>query len=476
MHDETLLTTTPAAAATAGAHAPRAPLTGRVRAGVAWGAGGFAFGHAVNLARSVVLARLLAPADFGLFQMSLTLLVAAQMLTQAGLELSFLVNKFADAEEERRHLDTVWTAELVRRLVLCALLAATASAAARFYGEPSLRAVLLVLALAPLAQGLQNPGLLIERKGVRFRRIVWLEQSANLCASAAAVLLALRWPSAWALVWGQLISAAAGAALSYLFHAYRPRLALDRRALRRAFDSGKYVVLIVAATYVTTTVDNVAVGRLLGAGALGLYALAYNLASLPVALVVGAFGAVLLPAYAELGAEGLSEGRAELPFARAFRLGACAVLAAALPLFVLSDEIVALLYGGRWAGAGALLRVLALVGFWRATLPLTAPLLVGMNRVGWEARAKLAEAALFLLLLYPLVARFGAAGAAWAGVAQFARPLARILCAAPASLAVAALVLLALQPALRGELKTTGAGRGTMKSEQNSEARRQKPE
>ena len=85
--------------------------------------------------------------------------------------------------------------------------------------------------------------------------------------------------------------------MSYAFHPYRPRFAFDREVFKRAFDFGKYMFVIGVTTYVTTMVDNVVVRRLLGAAALGVYVVAYNLASLPIGMINGILGSVTFPAY-----------------------------------------------------------------------------------------------------------------------------------------------------------------------------------
>ncbi len=117
------------------------------------------------------------------------------------------------------------------------------------------------------------------------------------------VALAVVMRNVWALVIGLLLTAALGTVLSYIFHSYRPRLALEKIALRRALTFGKFTLVIAVASYVTTMADNVMVGRLLGTAALGNYSLAYNVASAPIIVLVFSLSKVLFPAYAEITAQ-----------------------------------------------------------------------------------------------------------------------------------------------------------------------------
>lgn len=389
-------------------------LTKRVRAGIGWSATSVAVGYALGLVRSVVIARLLAPGDFGLFGMAATLLGALAALTNMGLDTSLIARKFSGDEELAAHLDTVWTAELVRRFLLTLLLLLFVYPVARFYGDARLTLILPLLSLTPLIQGFENIGLVIYRKRINFRRIVWFQLTSSLASTILVVALAFRTRNVWALVLGQLLAALASVFLSYLFHPYRPRLAFARNASRETFNFGKYMLLISATAYVTTTADNVLLGKLYGAAILGLYVVAYNLASLPINVIGGVFGNVVFPAYAELKAQG-SE-RLEAAFERVLMMSAALLMIITVPLVLLADEVVLLLYGAKWARAAPLLRVLALIGFWRGLLQIIAPLIISVRGPAPEAKAKLVEATGFLLLLFPLTKIYGALGAAWAGV------------------------------------------------------------
>src|SRR5688572_30849134 len=121
------------------------------------------------------MARLLLAEDFGLFGMALTVVTGLAALTNFGSDISVINTKFENDEQLSRHLNTIWTVDLMRRLFLALLMVALAWPASRFYGEPRVHELLLVLSLLPLMQGFQNIGMMIYRKGVNFQKIVWLE-------------------------------------------------------------------------------------------------------------------------------------------------------------------------------------------------------------------------------------------------------------------------------------------------------------
>ena len=372
--------------------------------------------------RSVILARLLLAEDFGLFGMALTVVAGLGALTSIGLDLSVIKTKFKSDLELAKHLDTLWTVDLIRRVLIALLMLVIARPAAKFYGEARVYELLLVLSLFPLIQGFQNIGLLIHRKEVNFKKLVWLELLTNLLTAIATIILVLWTRNVWALVLSQLISALIGVALSYLFHPYRPHPRLDKDSLRLALDFGKYAFLFGMVGYVMSMADNVLVGKLYSAAILGTYVIAYNLAVLPLHGVGMAIVNVTFPAYAEIAGGEIAGGelkRLERAFVRVFATSSTLLTLTTALLLLLGDEIVVFLYGSKWAAAGIILRILALLVFFKGHAILVSPLIVSMRGIAPDAKIKLVEAAIFLVLLYPLTSKYGAAGAAWAGAAAF---------------------------------------------------------
>lgn len=350
--------------------------------------------------------------------MALTIVAAANALTTIGLDRTIIANKFATRAELKLHLDTVWSAELIRSFVVALLVAVSAFPMARFYDESQLKIIIPILACASLVQGLQNIGLVLLRKEISFGRIFWFELATNLGGVALTVALAAVLRNVWALVFGMLATAAMGTALSYVFHPYRPSLRFERADLGQALHFGKFALVFAVASYVSNMADNVMVGRLLGTAALGNYSLAFNIASAPIVVAIFSVSAVLLPAYAEINSQ--DPALLDSAFTKAFKLTLLIMLAIALPLFVVADEIVILLFGARWTTAGPVLSILALVIPLRGLTLLSSTVFWSANRPGELAIARSLDAIVFVLVLYPLILAFGLAGVAYAGFIAYA--------------------------------------------------------
>ena len=393
------------------------PLGTRVRSGIGWNVSSSLVGQFIGFLRSITLARLLAPEHFGLFTMALTIVSAANALTTIGLDRTIIANRFDTQDELKANLDTVWSAELTRSITVALLVSLFAFPMARFYGQPQLRVIIPFLACANLVQGFQNIGLVLLRKESDFGRIFWFDLATNTGGVVLTIALAAVLQNVWALVFGMVLTATIGTALSYVFHPYRPRVKFERVAVTRALHFGKFAIVFAVASYVTNMADNIAVGRLLGAAALGNYSLAFNIASAPIIVVIFSVSTALLPAYAEINLQ--NPTMLEPGFIKAFNLTLIIMLMIAVPLFFFADTVVQLLFGAQWTTAGSVLRILALVIPLRGLTLMTSTVFWSTNRPRDVAFVRTLDAVVFVAALYPLISRFGLPGVAWAGVIAY---------------------------------------------------------
>lgn len=417
-------------------------------------------GQLLTFGRTLILARLLTTGDFGLMGMAFTLTSALGSLTNLNLNTSVVVAKFEDDAQMHRHLNTIWTANIARGLLVSLILLAVAGPTARFYGETRLMPMLLVLAWTPLLLGVTNIGLMLASRNVNMGLMVRLTLTGNVLSLLIVVGLAFWTRNVWALVWGNLLGTAISVGLSYVFHPYRPRLLFDRREFDAALNFGKWMFLVGLMQYVTITADNILVGRLLGASVLGAYMIAYTIANLPQNMVTQILESVLLPSFAELGRH--DRARLEKTLLRVFTVSCALLTLVIMPISLLASPLIHVAFGSaKWEGAIAPLQVLVLVGLFRGLIQIIAPLMVGMNRPELEARSSMASAFVFIALLYPLTKQLGALGAAWAGVLTYVFAFVlRIFLAR--HLAPRAFVRFPLVMALCALSGAVGAGAGTL--------------
>jgi lipopolysaccharide exporter len=385
---------------------------------LSWSAISAVGGALINLGRAVLLSRLLQPDQFGLFGLVLFALSAAAMLSDLGMGRFAIVASFSGPAEERRFLDTAWTVGAARGAALSVLMVCLAEPYAAAVHQPELAPLLAACSVWLLLVDLASPGVMLLYRHLEQRSLALLRLGTDLSGLAVTALLAWHMRTAWALVIGSLAGAGIGTALSYAVHPYRPRLTVDRKMFRRGFVQGRHIALVVALAFVLTQVDNLIVGRLLGAAALGVYLFAYRLATLPIDHMQAVVGAVAMPAYVHHRSRGPAALAAQLQ--RVLAPSTALLCAGLLPAVLLRREIVLLLGGARWAEAAPLLPPLLLLALLRCTCIHLNTLLQSVERAELDARAKLVEAALFVPGCALAVQAWGLRGASWAGTLVYA--------------------------------------------------------
>ncbi len=433
----------------------------RMAAGAAWMVALRLSMRALGLVSTLLLARLLAPADFGLVALATSIAAILEVAGDPGTDNALIARGGGD----RKAYDTAWTLALLRGLFTAAVLVAAGPWLSAFFSEPRLEELMLWVALFALLEGAQNIGTVDFRLRLDFASEFHWQFWPKAASFVVALGFALVWPSYWALVAGILTRRLGLFLGSYLLSPYRPRPSLSR--WRELFAVSRWILADNALVFLRDRIDSLVIGKLAGAHALGLYELANEVASLPTTEVAGPTARAVFPGYAKLRGD-----RAALR--RGYRDSVGALLLVTLPLgtgiALVAEPAVALLLGPQWMEAVPAIRVLALYGILRS---LYAPagaayLAVGRYRLHPALLAvSIAVAVPLLLWLVPLLGIVGAAVAMTAtsgvmallhllairrvlgiGPSELLRPLLRPLAATAAMAGLLLLLPQAAHPAL----------------------------
>ena len=385
-------------------------LGGRATKGASWTLIGTLFTQVLGLARTAALARLLSQNDFGVAAMALTVIGALYTLTNTGVGGSIISMPMKTKKELHQYTDVVWTMEMARGTVVSLLLALMAYPVAIFYRDDRLVPVLIALAVMPFFTSANNVGLGLQIRRMEFTKATIHAMLSGLLTVILTVLVAWWTRNYWALVWGQVVGAFVTTALSFVFSSYRPRFSFDLDHARRAFDFGKHIFVIGMAGYALTVMDNVIVGRVLGATALGVYVIAYAFCNLPRAFINSVFNTILFPMFASVSRD--EPERVNSILERAVTMACVVLLATITPLVAFTPAVIRVIYGTDWADAVGPMRILLLAGIFVSLLVLLSTFLVGINQPGVESRAKILDAVIFLAVIYPFTVWQGTVGAA----------------------------------------------------------------
>lgn len=376
-----------------------------------------------NLVVGVLLARLLAPQDFGVYAIGLTVLAVLSTVS----ELGFTADLVRRGDIAAR-APSVLTVGLGFSICLALLTWMTAEPVASSLGSVEAAPVLRALSICLVLSGVSAvPMALLTRRFQQGRQLL----ADALSFVVSTVLLFLMIHDGWgvmSLAWSRVAAQIVTVIALCLLSGYRPRLGLNPTVARESLRFGLPLTAANLLSWALLSIDTVVISRALGGVALGFYVLAFNISSWPMSALGQAIRAVALPAFARLHERPATEDptdRADLDLrherGRALQISVALTWSASLPigvmLGVLSTPLVLSVYGARWEETVPALIALSAFGALRPLFDIFATFLTARGRTQPVLIVQIVWAALLLPSTVIGVQLGGLAGAGWAHVA-----------------------------------------------------------
>jgi O-antigen/teichoic acid export membrane protein len=338
---------------------------------------------ALRIVNSLVLTRLLLPAAFGELTLVATLITGATMLTDIGLAPSVIQSKRGD---DPAFLNTVWTMQTLRGAILWLITVFVAYPVSLFYRDQTLLYILPALALTVILSGMYSTNLLTLSRHMGVRKIFLIDISTQVVQLMVTIGCALRWPSVWALVIGNIASNFYKLILSHngrLVPGVRNRFLWDRGAVEEIFHFAKWIFIGTAFYFFAMQSDKLILGKLVSFTLLGVYGIAYNLSDLPRSIINQFSYKVGYPFIAKIIDLPRSEFRTRFLRYRLFTLLAGGALLSVLVVF--GDLLVTTLYPPAFHQAAWMVQILAL-GLWHTLMYMTvSPVLLSLGKSKYNA-------------------------------------------------------------------------------------------
>ena len=243
------------------------------KTGAVWGFVKEGTNSLILLPTTVIMARLLTPAEFGIAAVAYFFLALSSRLTQFGFNAALMRTK----ELREEHTSSVFVVNLALGALAWGILTALAPVIATFVRNDRVEDVIPVAALTFIISAFGTvPGTLLTRD-LRFREVTISDWLGTISNSAVAILLAWNGFGFWSIVYGHLANDVVYAVARLFFARWRPHLRFSNTAIRELFSFGAGVYAKSLLDYLVQNVDNLIVGRLLGVSALGFYDKAFNL-------------------------------------------------------------------------------------------------------------------------------------------------------------------------------------------------------
>ncbi len=341
-------------------------LTARVMRSSVLTFAGFGFSQLVRLLSNLLLTRLLFPEAFGLVALVSILIVGLNMFSDVGISPAIMQSKRGDDPD---FLNTAFTVQIIRGVLLFLCGCALAYPFAVFYGEMILVPMMMVASTQFLVTGFMPTRLETAKRHLLIGRITVLDAASQIFGLIAMLALALWTRSVWALIVGGLLSAAATVILYSVFlPGDRNRLRWERQAVHELIHFGKWIFLSTAFGFLVAQGDRLILARFLPLDIFGIYVIGYFLGNFPLMLGSVINGRLLIPVYRDRPPAASRENFIKLRKLRVAVTSSVFLLLGFAAL--LGPWLVDFLYDDRYLLAGPIVVLIACISF---------PVVVGMT-------------------------------------------------------------------------------------------------
>ena len=365
------------------------------------------FQQLFGLARLIILARILAPHDFGLMGIALLTMMTLDTFSQTGFQAA-LIQKNKNIES---YLDSAWTVMILRGIVLFGALFLIAPYAAEFFNTLEAKSIIRVMGAAVLLQAFTNIGVIYFQKELEFNKQFIYQLSGTLADFIVSVSAALILRNVWALVFGLLAGNIVRFIVSYLIHPYRPRFSFDLQKAKELFGFGKWALGSSIIMFLIIQGDDGFIGKFLGVTMLGFYQMAYKISNMPATEITHVISQVTFPAYSKIqdNIPKLKEA-----YLKVLRVTTFLSFPVAGLIFVLAPEFTSVFLGEKWMPMVPAMKVLVFWGLIRSIGATTGPVIYATGKPKILTKYQFFQLITLIILIYPFTKYWGLLGASLA--------------------------------------------------------------
>lgn len=361
-----------------------------------------------SLLRLFVYASLFSPALIGIYTAGVLAINILKGVSQLGFRTALIQIDTSD-ERFRKLLDTSWTVQVIRGIVLAVFAVLIAPFFSHLMNDPTIAPVVMLLATVPIIEGVVNPEAVKLERDMDFRTyaVYWMSGSLLNLVIALSYLLIAR--DVYGLVYGQIAGVTARTVASYVLctHTPRPRLVVDE--IFELVDYGKWIFSTGILDLILTKLDDVVIGVFFGTGVLGAYSIAYRIGTILAVELRQVFSRVLLPKFSRIKR---SETKIDQPFIISVFVVATIFFPVGIGIAVVGPAFVFIALGDQWREAEPLVRILAIYG---ALIGIETPLFALVQAFGApniETKIKLVRLVIQVAVIYWLLQAYAAIGVA----------------------------------------------------------------
>ncbi len=367
------------------------------------------FTRSLALIKIAILARILLPAQFGIYGIATLVLGFLEMLTETGINI-FLIQQKERIDE---YVDSAWVVSIIRGFVIGVLIFILSPFIANYFNAPNAKFILCLVAIVPIIRGFINPSCIKYQKNLEFNKQFKYDSVIFLVDAIFAIGLGVITKSENSLIYAMIISTTLEAILSFIYFKPTPRFKFEKEKTMEVVNRGKWITGAGIANYLFQNIDDIVVGRVLGTASLGIYQQAYKISTLPVSEVGEVFNRVTFPIYVNLKDD---RQRLKNAFLKTLLIICLLVIPFGFIVFKFPSQIINFVLGPQWISATPVLQLLAIYGVLKAISNSFFSLFLGIDKQEVVTYITLVSTICLIAILYPSIKIFGILGAGYATI------------------------------------------------------------
>lgn len=361
----------------------------------------------VVLVKTMFIAHILSPNDFGLFALIAIALGIAEATTETGVNLTIIQSKRSISY----FIDTAWTIAIIRGFLIGILMVVMGIFMSRFYNESSLTILIAIAALVPVIKGFINPSIILFHKNLEFLKDSLFKFAIVLFEACATILFAYFFRSVTALILGLLAAGIFEVLLSFLIFSEKPTFNYISNRAKVIFSNAKGLSISAALSYLNQNVDDFMLGKIIGTHSLGLYHNAYSLGHKTNYDFAKSAHHSFLPIFAKIVDDKVRIKRA---FTKSFFVTTILFSGLSLPLLIAPTFFVSLILGPQWLSLAPYLYLFVLAGILQSIAMIFYSLFFAQKRYSTINTHLAFTVVILITLLLILPQHFGISGAGMA--------------------------------------------------------------
>ena len=304
---------------------------------------------------SMILSRLISPAEFGLIGMITIFISISNLLFDGGLTSSLIRTHKVDETD----FSTVFFFNIISALLLYLILFISAPYIADFFHQNLLKTIIRIYGIVIIISSFSAVQNTKMTKELQFKKLSLLSLPSIIVGSIVAVYMAYNNYGVWSLVGSAISSTFFNSVILWLLSGWKPKLVFSVQKFKQHFFYGGKMTLAGVLDVVFTNIYQIIIGRYFSADKLGYYTRANSLMMLPVSNISSSLNKVSFPMFSKIQED---QERLKNVYKRIMLMVLFMVAPIVTIMAVLISPLTILLFGEKWLPITHIFQVLAVTG------------------------------------------------------------------------------------------------------------------